>query len=140
MPSAAAWNISPRPRSTPWFGYQILDHLAEHPWHVPRNEDMAHEPLIVFVRPEDLPGVEAFMQDRWERHQPSPTDQPLDLSSDICPACGCPLPEEAPECPDCGLCFGQDCACLAYRDTPFLSLENRGLGTEVLRAAHPVSS
>jgi len=91
--------------STPWFGYQILDHLAEQPWHVPRNEDVAHEPLLVFVRPEDLPGVEAFMRDRWERHLSSPMDQPLDFSTDTCPACGSPLPEDADECLDCGLRF-----------------------------------
>ena len=29
-----------------------------------------------------------------------------DMPSDACPACGTPVPENAAECPDCGLAFG----------------------------------
>ena len=62
-----------------------------------------HAAVEVYVRPHDLDQAQAIIQAELS---PLLTEPSFDsLESDVCPGCRQPLPDQATECPECGLCF-----------------------------------
>ena len=62
-----------------------------------------HAAVEVYVRPRDLDQAQAIIRAELS---PLLTEPSFDsLESDVCPGCKQQLPDQATECPECGLCF-----------------------------------
>jgi hypothetical protein len=64
--------------------------------------------MILVVRKSDVPKASELLGDMFKKLvSKEGLDANVELKTDICPACGNKLPEDAEECPECGLVVGK---------------------------------